>query len=84
MQYRFYYRIEGQAEIKKANTLPEELVDLMVKECFIDDSVIFYIVAHDEVQDMDIPYFYGTRSQYDKFQEKQKTKKHIIDKGETT
>ena len=70
MKYRFYYRIEGQTQIKYANTLPLELVDKMVTECFIDDSIIFAIVGHDEKQDMDVPIFCGTRSEYDAHKQK--------------
>lgn len=74
MEYRFYYRVEGQTQIKYANTLPIELVDKMVEECFVDDSVVFAIIGYDKNQDMDIPIFSGIRSEYDRKKEKQKIK----------
>ncbi len=84
MKYRVYYRIEGQAEYKYVNTLSSELVDKMVEECFIEDDIIFSIVAHDEVQDMDIAIFYGNRSNYELKKKQQKIKylsKHIMGEG---
>lgn len=71
MLYKFYYKTLYSC-YRYANTLPVELVDAMITECFVDDSLIFMIIGKDEQTNTDILLFVGTRSEYDAKNEKQK------------